>query len=150
MTIELNENEQNDLERADRILRETLSEGIASGAIRVGDDELKTAAETCCESPVNSVITFDFGAALYWLKRGKKVARKGWNGKGMFLFLLPEAEVPVEYIHTEPLKQIAINNGGTVKCLGSIRMKTTDGSVLTGWFASQTDMLAEDWYLVEN
>lgn len=93
----------------------------------------------------------NFGDALFFMKLGKRVARKGWNGwnsKGVYLFLLPEADVPVDAIRTEPLKSIAEANGGSVHCLASIRMKTADGSVLTGWLASQTDMLAEDWMVL--
>lgn len=87
----------------------------------------------------------NFGEAIELLKLGKKVARKGWNGKGMYLFLLPAATVPLEWCKTEPLISIAKQNGGKVECLGSIRMVTADKKVLTGWLASQTDMLSEDW-----
>lgn len=91
----------------------------------------------------------NFGQALESLKLGNKLTRTGWNGKGMYLFLLPAATVPIAHIHTEPLRTIAEQNGGTVDCLGSIRMKTADGKILTGWLASQTDMLADDWVEVD-
>jgi len=87
----------------------------------------------------------NFGTALEALKQGKKITRAGWNGKGMYLFLLPAATVPIANIHTEPLRSIAEANGGTVNCLPAIRMLTADGKVLTGWLASQSDLLAEDW-----
>lgn len=91
----------------------------------------------------------DFGKAIEALKEGKKVSREGWNGKGMFLFLLVASTVKVEYIHTEPLRQLAIENGGEIECLGSIRMKTADNKILTGWLASQSDMLSEDWIVLD-
>jgi len=91
----------------------------------------------------------NFGNAIEALKEGKKVTRAGWNGKGMYLFLLPAATVPIENIHTEPLRTIAEENGGFAECLPTIRMVTADKKVLTGWLASQTDMLAEDWAIVE-
>ena len=90
-----------------------------------------------------------FGQAIEAMKQGKKVARKGWNGKGMYLWLLPAASVKAEWCKEPHLKTLAEQNGGEVECLGSVRMKTADGKVLTGWLASQTDMLSEDWVIVE-
>lgn len=90
-----------------------------------------------------------FGQAIELMKRGKKVARKGWNGKGMYLWLLPAANVNAEWCKEPHLKELAERNGGEIGCLGSIRMKTADNKVLTGWLASQTDMLSEDWVVVE-
>lgn len=92
---------------------------------------------------------FNFGTAIQLMKEGCKVTREGWNGKGMFLWQLPAQTVPVDWIKEPILKGIAEANGGSVECLSSIRMKTADGKVLTGWLASQTDMVAEDWMLVE-
>ena len=91
-----------------------------------------------------------FGMAIEAMKRGKKVARRGWNGKGrMYLWLLPAANVKAEWCKEEHLKALAEQNGGEFECLASIRMKTADNKVLTGWLASPTDMLAEDWTVVE-
>lgn len=86
-----------------------------------------------------------FGQALDALKLGSKISREGWNGKGMYLWLLPAAEVPAEWCKEPHLKKLAEENGGKLDCLASIRMKTADGKVLTGWLASQTDLMAEDW-----
>ena len=90
-----------------------------------------------------------FGQAIEAMKQGQKVARRGWNGKGMYLWLLPAATVKAEWCREPRLELIAAENGGEVECLGSVRMKTADGKVLTGWLASQTDMLADDWVIVE-
>jgi hypothetical protein len=46
------------------------------------------------------------------------------------------------------LKGLAEDNGGEIEALGSIRMLTSDKKILTGWLASQTDMLAEDWMIL--
>lgn len=89
-----------------------------------------------------------FGGAIEALKAGKRVARKGWNGKGMYLWLLPAAMVKAEWCREEHLKAVAEANGGEIEALGSIRMMTADRKVLTGWLASQTDMLSEDWEVV--
>jgi hypothetical protein len=91
-----------------------------------------------------------FGDAVAALKRGRRVTRSGWNGKGMYLWLLSATKVPVEWIKEPHLKSIAASSGGTVECLASIRMRTADGKVLTGWLASQSDMMAEDWCVLED
>lgn len=91
--------------------------------------------------------TFDFGTAIKHLKDGKKVQRAGWNGKGMYLWLLPGTEVKKEWVK-DPLLLSVFGERDTLNCLGTIRMLTATGEVLTGWLASQTDMLAEDWSLV--
>lgn len=90
----------------------------------------------------------NFGQAIEALKQGARVTRFGWNGRGMYLWLLPAADVKAEWCREPHLKAIAEGNGGSVECLGSIRMLTADKKVLTGWLASQSDMLAEDWQIV--
>lgn len=82
----------------------------------------------------------NFGDALVHLKNGMKVARKGWNGKGMFLFLVPGSTFQV---NRPPLLGI-YPAGTTIDYHAHIDMKTADNKVVP-WLASQTDMLAEDW-----
>lgn len=100
-----------------------------------------------------SKITMDFGDAIRALKEGHKVARQGWNGKGMFLWLKPATEVKSEWCKDPLLKQLANDNGGSIPALGTICMYTRDSSgrqaILTGWLASQSDMLLEDWFVVD-
>ena len=86
-----------------------------------------------------------FGQAVEALKHGKKVTRKGWNGKGMFLWLKPTAVIKAEWCKDPELKSLVEENGGEMEALGTICMKTADNKILTGWLASQTDMLSEDW-----
>ena len=79
----------------------------------------------------------DFGQALTELKNGNRVKRKGWNGDGIFLALqVPDKNSkmtqPYIYIDTLGLKT---NNPNAPK-----------GRV--PWLASQTDMLTEDWEVV--
>ncbi|MBQ7875110.1 MAG: DUF2829 domain-containing protein [Oscillospiraceae bacterium] len=94
----------------------------------------------------------DFGKAIEALKQGEKVARRGWNGKGMFLWLKPAAEIKKEWCKDPILAELAEENGGTIHALGTICMFTHDSSgrkaILTGWLASQSDMLLEDWEIV--
>lgn len=91
----------------------------------------------------------DFGHALRALKAGHRVARSGWNGKGMWLAYSPGSKaLPAEKFWAGPNRDYAAANGGTADVLPCITMKTATGEVLMGWLASQTDMLAEDWCLV--
>lgn len=81
----------------------------------------------------------DFTAAVTCLQAGLLVARKGWNGKGMWLCYVshwafqvpPTVQIPPDY-HIKPF----------------IMMKTADNG-LVPWLCSQTDMLADDWELVD-
>jgi Protein of unknown function (DUF2829) len=88
--------------------------------------------------------TFDFSIALAALKRGQRVAREGWNGKGMFLFLVPGSTFKVD---REPLLSI-MGEGTQVQYHAHIDMKTAQGYVVP-WLASQADLLATDWMVVE-
>ena len=85
-----------------------------------------------------------FGDALHMLKLGKKVARAGWNGKGMFLFIVPGSTFKVS---RPPLLGI-YPEGTEINYCPHIDMKTADGKVVP-WLCSQTDALAEDWQVVE-
>lgn len=87
--------------------------------------------------------TYSFGDAMNFLKGGKKVARKGWNGKNMFLFPATDIE-----FHTEADLACVSNLEGDLT-LPAIVMKTADDHFCVGWLASQTDMLSNDWYTVE-
>lgn len=95
----------------------------------------------------------NFGDAIIALKAGKKVARKGWNGRGMFLWLKPATNVDASICHDPMLRKLAEDNGGSIGALGTICMYTHDSTgrkaILSGWLASQSDMLLEDWVIVE-
>lgn len=86
----------------------------------------------------------NFGNAIEALKEGKRVARAGWNGKGMFLFLVPGSNF---IVNREPLLSI-MGEGAQITYRPHIEMKDAEGKVVP-WLASQTDMLAEDWQIVE-
>jgi hypothetical protein len=84
-----------------------------------------------------------FGLAVEALKKGQKLARAGWNGKGMFLFLVPGSTFQVS---RAPLLGI-YPEGTTINYCPHIDMKTADEKVVP-WLASQTDVLAEDWQVL--
>jgi hypothetical protein len=93
----------------------------------------------------------NFGDALHYLKLGRKVARAGWNGKGMWLALtggVHARRVPYQAFWSPHNANHALEQGGYATVLPSITMRTADGSILMGWLASQTDMLAEDWMVL--
>lgn len=72
----------------------------------------------------------DFSDALRLIKAGKNVARMGWNGKDMYIFLMPGTTVQVD--------------DRTFDCHSHIDMKTVQGYIVP-WLASQTDLLENDW-----
>ena len=81
-----------------------------------------------------------FSNALALLKEGKKVARKGWNGKGMFIFLVEGSRFQV---NRPPLLGIYPEDT-VVDYHVHIDMKTANGQIVP-WVASQSDLLDEDW-----
>jgi len=76
-----------------------------------------------------------FSMALEALKMGHKVARKGWNGKGMWLHLIPAS-------HWETTRGLELLDGRPW-----VGIKTVDDQFMP-WVASQSDMLCEDWGIV--
>ena len=99
-----------------------------------------------------------FGDAIAALKAGQKVARAGWNGKGMWLSLscapggdaiAGRREIAAENFWSANNSEYARQNGGSAVVLPCITMKTATGEILMGWLASQSDMLADDWEIVQ-
>ena len=89
-----------------------------------------------------------FGHAVELLKGGHRVARSGWNGKGMFLSLVKGRDTDY-HVNSEVFG--TGNDGNSqdqLPILDAIYMKTADNK-LVPWLASQTDVLAEDWQIVE-
>lgn len=85
----------------------------------------------------------DFSSALSAVKAGARAARHGWNGKNMFIFLVPGS---IFKVNRPPLLGIYPENT-EIKYHAHVDMRTADGSIVP-WLCSQTDMLAEDWELV--
>lgn len=91
-----------------------------------------------------------FGHAVEALKKGSRVARAGWNGKGMWLAYSPGAvSLSADKFWAGPNREYAESQSGwSADVLPCITMKTATGEILMGWLASQTDMLADDWQIV--
>lgn len=92
------------------------------------------------EAAYRRIDNMTFGLALEALKLGKKVCRAGWNGKGMFLLYVPSEKYGI-------ISKIGlgIDKGNLLPWIG---MKTADNKFVP-WLASQTDMLSEDWQVIE-
>ncbi len=87
----------------------------------------------------------DFGWALNQLRAGKKVCREGWNGKGMWLIFVP-GSIGLAFMEGSAYYEAGLK-GGDIN--PHIDMMTAQGTMQPGWLASQTDMLAEDWEVVD-
>ena len=81
-----------------------------------------------------------FDDVVIGLKAGRRYAREGWNGKGMFVFLVPGSTFKV---NREPLLSI-LGEGTEIEYHAHVDMKTAQGYVVP-WLVSQADLLAEDW-----
>ena len=95
-----------------------------------------------------------FGDALVAVKQGKRIARVGWNGKGMFVYLVAGTEPSVDLLRGACKKayDYKYRNDeaipGEQKICAHLDMMAADGSIVIGWLASQTDLLAEDWMIL--
>lgn len=125
------------------IARTTTLRGYAAAAIPIS--ELRSSWERTdgisLQELARGVAAHDFGWALVQLREGKRVARAGWNGKGMWLVLV---EGTAWRANVRTLDELGHVRFVTLPWIG---MKTADGGFVP-WLASQTDMLAEDWGLV--
>lgn len=86
----------------------------------------------------------DFSEALKNIKAGRLARRSGWNGKGMFVFLVNGSKFKV---NREPLLSI-LGEGTEVSYHAHIDMKTATGEIVP-WLASQSDLLAKDWEIID-
>lgn len=110
------------------------------------------------------ISNLSFGEAIKAVKQGKMISREGWNGKGMFVFQRPSDEIGLEqivfiksipiqvkeFLIAKDLNEWPIEKGvKQIKFGAYLCMYAADGSIVNGWLASQTDILAEDWCVLE-
>jgi hypothetical protein len=109
-----------------------------------------------------------FGEAIEALKKGKRVARAGWNGKGMFIFMQVPAEIEIYNVHNmqslpQEVKDEFIrrdedsiwnqgedslpNPHDSIRYKNQIAMVYPDNTIY-GWVASPSDVLEEDWCIL--
>lgn len=107
----------------------------------------------------------NFGQAVEAAKQGKLISREGWNGKGMFVFQHPADTIPtgaigkIKSLPDSVKKWIdqnlydKVNQGEQgltpVKFTAYLCMKAADNTIVNGWLASQTDILADDWCILD-
>lgn len=99
------------------------------------------------EKICRSTEAMNFGDALIVLKQGKRVARKGWNGKNMSVAYqkgYPDG-IPC---NKNTAQAWGMEEGELFKCRPYLQMRCADGTFQM-WLASQSDILADDWYIVE-
>jgi len=106
------------------------------------------------ENAYRKITGITFGLAIEAAKQGKKIARSGWNGKNMFV------------VYMKPLRLSAFNDQGVVdkvieriakwigkdtplNCQPYFAIYNAQKEWIPGWFATQSDMLAEDWMIIE-
>lgn len=89
---------------------------------------------------------FTFGHAVELLKHGKRVARKGWNASGQFIYYVPENKYPANNNPNNPVA--GLFGDDLVPYRAYLALKTAQNDVTT-WTPSVSDVLAEDWYVVE-
>lgn len=82
----------------------------------------------------------NFGLALEALKQGRRVVRKGWNGVGMFVYLVPASSYPAQ----TGAAIAHFGHGAMVPYNAYFALKGADNTVST-WAPSGSDALAEDW-----
>ena len=102
----------------------------------------------------------DFSRALGSLKMGLKVARKGWNGKGMWLAYTPGSTIPADQVKgdhaltllamelPEPLLAMELPELAAYKIHDHIDLRTADGTLLCDWVPNGLDLLADDWVVI--
>lgn len=93
-----------------------------------------------------------FGEALAHARAGKRIARLGWNGKGMYVYMTKGRLLPSdEWVARMPSQELTEveKEKGYVNIMPHLDMKSAQDTRIIGWSASQTDMLAFDWYVVD-
>lgn len=109
-----------------------------------GQAAKQEAAEAKPNVSGSTAIELCFAGALGWLKAGARVARAGWNGKGMFAYMVPPASYPVQ----TGAAKAHFGEGSLVPYNAYFALKGVDETVST-WVPSVSDLLAEDWHVVE-
>jgi len=111
--------------------------------VKYEDGYLSWSPKEIFEAAYKRTDALSFPLALTAVQRGYRVARKGWNGNGMFIFLVGGSTFNV---NREPLLSV-LGEGTQVNYNPHIDIKTADGSIAV-WTPSQVDMMADDWEII--
>ena len=121
---------------------ETGSKIEAGYKVRYADGYESWSPKEVFEEAYREVEGLNFGLALEAAKAGYRIARRGWNGQRMYVFLAKEPD-----FHTEA--DLSEFDDAWVESGDCLALRTAQGSFQVGWLASQTDMLSDDWYIVD-
>lgn len=110
--------------------------------VRYADGYMSWSPKDVFEDAYRQTDAMNFGLAIEAMKNGERVAREGWNGKDMYVFLAYEADFVTD-ADISAFDQLEVEVGDM------LIMKTAQDTFQPGWLASQADMLADDWYIVE-
>lgn len=124
-------------------------------AVKYPDGYVSWSPKDVFEEAYQPLDALSFGHAIEAAKAGHKIARRGWNGKGMFVALMGALYLP-PYNSQEPGAKV---NDHTAKFIGKdtpldsqpyFAMYTANQLWQPGWLASQADMLANDWMIADD
>ncbi|MGB3625396.1 MAG: DUF2829 domain-containing protein [Henriciella sp.] len=127
-------------------------DGKQGYAVKYADGYVSWSPADTFEAAYQPLTALSFGHALAALKSGERVARAGWNGKGMWIGLTPGSVFAAKHAkcgHAAAFRAAELDPEDDVELLPHIDMRAADGSMVIGWLASQSDMLADDWYIVD-
>jgi hypothetical protein len=140
---------------AEELLGRKIKPGNEEGYLVEYEDGYKSwSPKEAFEKAYQATNGMTFGHAIQAMKDGFKVARQGWNGKGMFIVYMPPLYLP-PYNTADTTRKV---NDRTAKWIGVdvpldsqgyFAMFTAQKKWQPGWLASQADMLAEDWEIVD-
>lgn len=117
---------------------------ISEGYVYIGDHKYPVFEEKEeFEKHFFPAENINFSIALDALKRGGRIARRGWNGQGMYVFLAEDVE-----FHTEADISEFENAEDGVYTSEILVLRTAQGTFQPGWLATQSDILADDWYVL--
>lgn len=114
--------------------------------VRYADGYESWSPKEAFEEAYRACDAMSFGLTIEALKKGHKVARRGWNGKSMFLYYVPAASYPAQRNTFGTM--VGVFPDDMVPYCAYIAMKTAQDNVVP-WLASQTDMLSDDWEIVQ-
>ena len=95
-------------------------------------------------------VNHDIGWAVRQAKQGLRVTRRGWNAAGQWVTFSPGTEnVPADRFWAPANQAYAEENGGYATVFSAMTLKNAQGMIVMGWVPSVTDLLMQDWEIVE-
>lgn len=100
------------------------------------------------------VSTMRFEEALRYLRIGKRIARKGWNGANQYVYLTKGSTVPFDSLKEETYAHYTLDEKRNIDHVNvnikdHLDLKNAQDEIIIGWVPTQSDLLADDWYIVE-